>query len=159
MGSFKMRISFDLDDTLINPRSPWACEPQAPPLLRSGTEERLRYGTMPLFQELRRQGHEIWIYTNSYRGWFDIENWFSQCGIPVDKAINQVRHDEARMLHDPKFKGQKNPTWFSIDVHVDDSQEIFDCGLQFGFRVLVVDPRDYNWVDKLLREIRAPYNA
>jgi phosphoserine phosphatase len=56
-----MRISFDLDGTLISENIEWKIEPD----LRGfrGEKERLRKGTVDLFIWIREQNHEIWIFT------------------------------------------------------------------------------------------------
>jgi phosphoserine phosphatase len=69
-----LRISFDLDQTLISPNIDWDIEPN----LRDfrGGDWHLRKGTVELFKWIREQNHEIWIYTNSYRGWKALDSWF-----------------------------------------------------------------------------------
>jgi len=33
-------------------------------------------------------GHELWIYTNSFRGKTELLNWFAACGLPVVNIVN-----------------------------------------------------------------------
>jgi hypothetical protein len=138
-----MRISFDLDETII---SDWEVEPD----LRGfrGNKERLRKGTVELFEWIRKQNHEIWIYTNSYRGWKALESWFQHCGIPVDGVINQIVHDEKRNEQDKNCKLEKNPKWFGIDMHFDDLDELAE---QEG--IYKIDPLDSSWTDKVKQYI------
>lgn len=61
-----MTISFDLDDTLIPGQKRF--EPEKISLLRriAGVEP-IRKDTILLFKELRSRGHQIYIYTTSFR--------------------------------------------------------------------------------------------
>src|SRR5689334_12179167 len=91
-----MRISFDLDDTLILKTVEGCTDPTLPPLKRNSTDERLREGTKELLCALAGRGCEIWIYSNSFRGKTELLNWFSQCGLPVRNVVNQQMHDVKR---------------------------------------------------------------
>jgi hypothetical protein len=137
-----MRISFDLDETLISRNIDWEVEPDLKGF--RGDEERLRKGTVELFKWIREQNHEIWIYTNSYRGWKDLDSWFQDCGIPVDGVINQVVHDQKRDEQNQKCKLEKNPEWFGIDLHFDDSEELAEQE-----RIHKIDPLDSSWTDRV----------
>src|SRR5687768_2025230 len=85
-----MRISFDLDDTLIC-RSGQSFEtPISRPwnwLLRI---EPLRLGARWLFAELRRRGCEIWIYTSSGRSQRSVRRWLRRHGLHVDEVVNEA---------------------------------------------------------------------
>lgn len=135
-----MRISFDLDETIISRKIGWEVEPDLKGF--RGGEERLRRGTVELFKWIREQNHEIWIYTNSYRGWKELDSWFQDCGIPVDGVINQVVHDEKRNEQGRMSALGKNPEWFGIDLHFDDLDELAE---QKG--VCKIDPLDASWTD------------
>jgi hypothetical protein len=141
-----MRISFDLDETIISRNINWEVEP----VLNGfrGHEERLRKGTVELFKWIREHNHEIWIYTNSYRGWKALESWFLDCGIPVDGVINQIVHDEKRFELDKNCKLEKNPKWFGIDLHFDDLDELAE---QDG--ICKIEPFDASWIDKVKQYI------
>ena len=137
-----MRISFDLDETLISRNIDWEVEPD----LRGfrGDKERLRKGTVELFRWIRVQNHEIWIYTNSYRGWKALNSWFHDCGIPVDGIITQIIHDEKKYEQDRSCTQEKNPEWFGIDLHFDDLDELArqEC-------ICKIDPLDSVWTDRV----------
>ena len=135
-----MRISFDLDETIISRAVDWEVEPDLKGF--RGNEERLRKGTVELFKWIREQNHEIWIYTNSYRGWRDLGSWFQDCGIPVDGVINQIVHEQKRNEQGRRSALEKNPEWFGIDLHFDDSEELAD---QEG--ICKIDPFDPAWTD------------
>ena len=59
-----MKISFDLDDTIISTKFSLEKESLWSKIIRA---ERIRLGTIALFKELRVQKHDIYIYTTSYR--------------------------------------------------------------------------------------------
>ena len=61
-----MRVSFDLDQTLLTFTNEFPTEPQNlfQKILRF---EKLRLGTVSLMQQIQLQGHEVWIYTSSQR--------------------------------------------------------------------------------------------
>jgi FMN phosphatase YigB (HAD superfamily) len=113
-----MIISFDLDDTLIPGTKSFETEDQN--LIQKLTGmERIRKGTIELFNELRSRQHHIYIYTTSFRPTLKIKLTFLSYGIPVDRVINQQCHD--RELKENKTRCSKFPPAFGIDIHVDDS--------------------------------------
>jgi len=61
-----VRISFDVDDTLVCDSSV-PVEPPASLWRRWWYPERLRHGTRDLMRALLDRRHEVWIYTTSYR--------------------------------------------------------------------------------------------
>jgi hypothetical protein len=142
-----MRISFDLDDTLILKSVEGPCEELFPARRRGeANEERLRKGTRDLFQALRQRGWEILIYSNSYRGKTDLATWFSECGLFICGVVNQQLHDQKQMESATLGKRPaKFPPWFQVDLHVDDALEVYEDGRQFGFDVVRVTPDDPNW--------------
>ena len=83
-----MRISFDLDDTLIPSTKDFELEKRSLFAQLMGIEE-IRKGTGQLFQQLKSQGNEIWIYTSSFRSKNRIRKTFLSYGIRVDAIINQ----------------------------------------------------------------------
>ena len=138
----ELRISFDLNQTLISRNSEWEAEPNLKGF--RGGQWRLRKGTVELFKWIREHNHEIWIYTNSYTGWTDIASWFQDCGISVDGVINQIVHDQKRDEQDPKCQLEKNPKWFGIDLHFDDLD-----GLAEQQCIYKIDPVDSFWTDRV----------
>src|SRR5438270_13610818 len=87
-----MRISFDVDDTLV-------CDPSVPTeqLVRWWSRwwypEPLRRGTKALMQELLTGGHELWLYTTSYRPARYLRGWLRSFGVPIYGVVNQHRHE------------------------------------------------------------------
>jgi len=141
-----MRIPFDLDDTLICDRkdAPW--EPNRVPfLLKPWINEPLRLGTRALMQELKQWGHEIWIYTTSYRSPCSVRLWLRCYGIQVAGVINQNIHRAHLQCYPGDSFPSKNPRAFGIDLHVDDSEGVKLEGKKYGFKVVVISPEDCNW--------------
>jgi hypothetical protein len=147
-----MRISFDLDDTLILKSLAGPCE-ESLPARRPGeaNEERFRKGIRELFLKLQEQGWEILIYSNSYRGKSELASWFAECGLPICGVVNQQLHDLKKVESgNLALRPAKFPPWFDVDLHVDDSQELFEDGQEFGFEVVRVDPSDPDWTRVVL---------
>ncbi|WP_228388515.1 hypothetical protein [Chryseobacterium sp. CBo1] len=86
-----MKISFDLDDTIISTKFSLEKESLWSKIIRS---ERIRVGTISLFKQLREQKHEIYIYTTSYRSKIKIKLMFLSYGIPIDFVVNQQLHEK-----------------------------------------------------------------
>jgi FMN phosphatase YigB (HAD superfamily) len=133
-----MRISFDLDDTLIcyDPDVPCECN-RVPFLLRSWFEEPLRRGAVDLMKELQRQGHSLWIYTTSYRSPKQVQRWLKFYGIKIDAVVNQDLHE--RFVGRRRFDKyvSKYPPAFDIHLHVDDLEGVRLEGEEYGFQVVI----------------------
>lgn len=145
-----MRISFDLDDTLI-------CDASVPTeqylawWRRWRYPEQLRHGTRSLMTALARRGCRIWIYTSSGRSPQQLKSWFASFGIPLEGVVNLDRHERAVGLRGPS----KFPPAFGIDLHVDDSSGVALEGADHQFAVLVVSPEDSEWVERVLHDVDA----
>jgi hypothetical protein len=143
-----MRISFDVDDTLV-------CDPSVPTEQlvpwwgRWWYPEPLRRGTKPLMQKLLAGGHQLWIYTTSYRSARYLRGWFRIFGVPIHGIVNQQRHERVVGRQGPS----KYPPAFSIDLHVDDSEGVAEEGKQHRFNVVVVSPSDLEWVERVLEAV------
>ena len=143
-----MRISFDLDDTLIcyEPMIPRELD-RVPPWWKWKYCEPLRLGTVDLHRQLIARGHEVWIYTTSYRHPRDVARWLDFYGIRVSSVINAETH--ARICGAEAREFSKLPARFDIALHVDD--EVRDgWGERFGFRWLTIARDDINWAAKVL---------
>jgi hypothetical protein len=146
-----MRISFDLDDTLICLQNGTPQEPRLLWILRVfGFNEPLRQGTIGLMQELKKRGWEIWIYTTSYRNMAMTTLWFRLHGVQIDGMINQRGHAKHIAKLNLDRVPSKMPSAFGIDLHVDDSHGVAEEGVRHQFEVVVVDPSDLGWADKVL---------
>lgn len=149
-----MRISFDLDDTLICYGEGTRCEPRLPwPLRWLVHDEPLRLGARGLLRELRRQGCEVWVYTTSDRTPWEVACWLRLHGVRLDGVINQQSHRRANRPGPGYSPPSKNPRRFGIDLHVDDSEGVRAEGERHGFEVLVVDPGDADWAGKVLAAV------
>ena len=144
-----MRISIDLDNTIV-------CGPDVPReflvpwWLRWYFREPVRRGTRDLLRQLARQGCEVWVYTTSFRSAAYIRGWFGSFGVRLDGVVNQQRH-----LAEVGEQGpSKLPSAFGIDLHIDDSEGVAIEGRRHGFRVLVVQPEQSDWTDRILAAVR-----
>ena len=146
-----MRISFDLDDTLVCRNLDSPAEPgRLPGIIHRRLAQPLRRGTCALVRELRRRGCSIWIYTTSGRTPFHIRLWLLLHGIHVDGIVNAERHREEVCEYHFSSIPSKFPPAFGIDLHVDDSEGVRMEGDEHGFRVVVVGLDDKNWTQKVL---------
>lgn len=143
-----MRISFDIDDTLVCSSTvpteqgvPWWCRWRYP--------EPLRHGTRALMNELMQRGCRIWIYTSSDRPTHYLKSWFRSMGIPVEGVINQTLHERKVGLRGPS----KYPPAFGIDLHIDDSVGVAMEGADHHFAVLVITPEELDWAERVLSEV------
>ncbi|WP_082069135.1 hypothetical protein [Pseudomonas sp. ES3-33] len=147
----RIRISFDIDDTLACQLHHCSVEAsRLPACVHRWLGEPLRIGTRSLTQELRRQGCSIWVYTSSGRTPSYIRRWLLLYGIRVDGVVNSVLHSRALTAHGLSNAPSKFPPAFDIDLHVDDSEGVRIEGHDHGFRVVVVHPQDESWAQKVL---------
>ncbi|MGF6093863.1 hypothetical protein [Pseudomonas sp. 18175] len=150
----RVRISFDIDDTLAcQPHHSAAEDSKLPECVHRWLGEPLRNGTRALIRELRRQNCSIWVYTSSGRTPAYIRRWLLLYGIHVDGVVNSVRHGHALAARGLSNAPSKLPTAFDIDLHVDDSEGVQLEGYDHGFRVVVVRPDDEQWAQKVLEAV------
>ena len=154
-----MKVSFDLDETLICyaagvPREsghvPWP--------LRRWLREPLRQGAVALLQQLQELGHEVVIYTTSRRSPLAVRRWLRCYGIRIEQVINQAAHERAVSRLSLASPPTKLPPVFGIDLHVDDSPGVGVEGKQHGFDVLVVSPDDRDWTTRVLEAVTSAVN-
>lgn len=145
-----MIISFDLDDTLIPGMKQFETEKQNW-LQRLWGLEKIRLGTKSLFRDLKSEGHQIYIYTTSYRPVSKIGWTFRWYGIPVDTIINRQKHN--KHLIEAQRNSSKYPLAFGIDLHLDDSLGVKMEGEKYNFRTLIIEEDDRNWTWKVLEEV------
>lgn len=147
----RMRISFDIDDTLACQAFHSEAEPnRLPAFVHRWLGEPLRIGTRSLIRELRRQDCSVWVYTSSGRTPAYIRRWLMLYGIHVDGVVNSVRHKHALTERGLVNAPSKLPCAFDIDLHVDDSEGVQMEGRHHGFRVVVVRPDDEGWAQQVL---------
>ncbi len=136
-----MRISFDLDDTLIC-QPPTPAEPPLPTWQRwFGSSEPLRSGAVTLMRDLIGRDHSVWIYTTSFRSPRSVRRWLRGHGVVVAGVVNQDRHDRVVGRSGPS----KYPPDFGIDLHVDDLPGVAIEGARYNFATIIVAPNDRGW--------------
>ena len=152
-----MRISFDLDDTLI------CYQPGVPQEAALawywqaiGGNEPLRRGARSLMNRLRQSGWEVWVYTTSHRCPSAVRRWLWCHGVRVGKVINQDVHDRYLKRSRNDYPPSKNPRAFGFHLHIDDSEGVGIEGRQHGFSVVVVSPDDTRWAEKVLAAVTGP---
>lgn len=144
-----MKISFDLDDTIIsNNRFPLEKETFGAKITGC---EKIRSGTVALFKALRDRKNTIYIYTTSFRSTLKIKLMFLSYSIPVDVVINQQMHDR-RVIRKGK-NISKFPPEFGIDIHIDDSTGVEMEGKKFGFKTIIISPDEGDWSNIILKKI------
>ena len=141
-----MRISFDFDDTLICYQSSVPSEKNRIPwVLRRWLTEPLRLGSVELIRALQAHGWEVWVYTTSGRSRWLVSCWLWFYGIRVAGVINDRVYQKYLQRHRIHDYPSKNARWFGMDLHVDDSQGVWQEGQQYGFNVHVVSLTDTHW--------------
>jgi len=147
-----MRISFDLDDTLIcyDPKIPREAN-RVSPLWRWKYNEPMRLGAVDLVRQLQNEGHEIWIYTTSFRNPKDVRRWLGFYGFKTTSVINADLHSKLVSRQNRSFS--KFPSHFQIALHIDD-EDFSEMGAKFGFVWLTVSPYELNWTDKVLKAVQ-----
>lgn len=151
-----MRIAFDLDDTLIPGRIPFAVEP----LPRGWWRRRLcieplRLGTVALFNELWDRKHEVWIYTTSFRSPRSVRRMFRGYGTRVARVINGDVHRHRISQLGERYKTcTKYPPAFQIQLLVDDCEGMQIESRRFGFEMLRIMPEDADWVHVVRNRLR-----
>ena len=102
--------------------------------------------------DLRDAGHEVWIYTTSFRDQFWTRLMFRAYGTRVTRMINQRDHVRKLKQMHSKFKHcSKFPPAFGIDLLIDECQGVLLESQTFNFNVIQVDPDDNNW-DNTIRQ-------
>jgi hypothetical protein len=144
-----MKISFDLDDTIIPGSKIFETEQQTLFQKLLGLES-IRKGTIELFNELKRRNHTVGIYTTSFRSCVRIKLLFLLNGFSPDFIINQKRH--LQKLNKSNIQCSKYPLAFNIDLHVDDSKGVEIEGRQHGFQTLIIDEHQPEWVNRVLEK-------
>jgi hypothetical protein len=106
-----------------------------------------------LLRGLQSLGHEVAIYTTSYRSPRSVRWWLRCYGIRIGQVINQDIHErEVSRLSLPSSP-TKLPSLFNIDLHVDDLPGVAVEGERHGFEVLVIDPHDEDWTTRVLQTV------
>lgn len=149
-----MRISFDLDDTLFVSPSNFKVEPEIPFPWNKIYKERLRYGTVDLIRQLQEEDVEVWIYTTSFRSQRYIRGLLKKYGIRIDEVVNGERHAREVQRNKQEPMPSKYPSWYRIDLHIDDDKSVMDNGRTYGFKVMLVGQQDDDWAKKIIEYVR-----
>ncbi|MEN8908144.1 MAG: HAD family hydrolase [Clostridiales bacterium] len=149
-----MKISFDLDDTLILSEKGSLYETQLKFPFNIIFKERLRKGIIDLCEELKLLGYSISVYTTSDRSIKYIKKLFALNKIKLDKIINQKEHERVVQARRKEIMPSKVPSRFGIDLHVDDDISVKQNGVQYGFNVLIINKNDNDWWKKVFSEAK-----
>jgi hypothetical protein len=144
-----MRISFDLDDTLILGNN----IPQKDKKRKLIIGEHLRDGAIELLKMLNKN-HELFIYTTSYRSPILVKLAFRLKGIKIKTVINESIHRRILKEYNFEILPSKYPPHFNIDIHIDDSLEVIEEGKKYGFEVIQISPSEKNWSNRILKTIK-----
>jgi hypothetical protein len=152
----KMIVSFDLDDTLfVDPEKVEIEKPIKFPFSLI-YKDKMRKGTIELFDQIKKMNHTIIIYTSSYRSIDYIKGYFKKYKIAIksEDIINGKRHaDEVQRDH-KQILPSKIPSRYGSDLHIDDDISVEQNGQVYGFDVYLINPQDKEWVSKILKEIK-----
>jgi len=149
-----MKISFDLDDTLILTNKDAIYEKPVRGFKALFFKEKLRKGIIALCEELKSLGFDICVYTTSERSISYIKHLFDVYGIKLSNVINQKIHNEFVQGTRKEIMPSKVPSKFGIDLHIDDDISVKQNGMQFGFNVLIISKDDKDWSLKVLNEAK-----
>ena len=84
------RVTLDLDEVVFCPEDFPSCEKPLPRLLRKRYKERVRLGIPALFQFLKRQGYDVWVYTARYYSVNYLRQFFFHYRCPVAGFITGI---------------------------------------------------------------------
>ncbi|WP_299314832.1 HAD family hydrolase [uncultured Aquimarina sp.] len=141
-----MNISFDLDSTLIPNGKEFETEKRNRIAKLFGIEE-IRKGTRELISDLQSQGHNIHIYTTSFRTKRKIRWTLKYYGIKVNRIVNQV--ENRKILKSRNINSSKYPPAFDFDLHIDDLKGVGIESEKFNFKVIIIQPTNKKWVEKI----------
>ena len=148
-----MIVSFDLDDTLfVDPLKIKTENPLGFPY-KHIYKERLRLGTIALFQRIQNNGIKLWIYTTSYRSERYIRSFFKCYGIKIDGVVNGHRHEAEVQGKRKEAFPSKYPSRYKIALHIDDDPSVAQNGSIYGFKVYLLNNNDVDWHQKIWEEV------
>lgn len=150
-----MRISFDLDDTLFVYHETHEVEKEMKFPFNLFFKDCLRKGAVDLIKRLKSQGHEIYIYTTSFRSLGYIKGYFRKYKIKLDGVINGAVHEAQVQKGRREIMPSKYPPRFRIDLHIDDEITVKQNGSRYGFRVMIIGERDSQWTEKIMKKVES----
>ncbi len=149
-----MKISFDLDDTIIPGSKKFETEQQNL-IHKIFSIEKIRKGTITLFKELKQKNYSVGIYTTSYRSGYKIKLTFLLYGFNVDFIINQQKH--LVEIKKTNIYSSKYPPMFYIKLHVDDSVGVETEGNQHDFKTIIVSETSLSWTENVKKQIESNF--
>lgn len=149
-----MRISFDLDETLIIADPTRPREEGRSKLRGTFIKEHLRRGIKDLAGQLIKEDWAICVYTTSERSERYIRRLFAAYGIKLEKVINAAVHARVVQSRFRDAMPSKVPSRFGIDLHVDDDLSVKQNGVHHGFNVCLLESTDLDWTNKVIDEAR-----
>ena len=142
-----MKISFDLDDTLIPAgQLDFPTEPRSIFQKILGVEK-IRSGTRALLQFLKHRGHQIGIYTTSYRPKLRLRFHLLTYGIAPDFIVTEK--ENRLVLANLQIHCSKYPPAFNIDLHIDDSAGVEREGQLYGYQTIIIKKNDLDWLERI----------
>lgn len=148
-----MRVSFDLDEVLFVSPDTHKVEQELRFPFNRIYKERLRLGTVKLVHELQAQGIEVWVYTSSFRDIKYIKRLFAHYHVHFDDIVNGTRHMKEVQGKRGYPVPNKLPSHYRIGLHIDDEIGILEGGKLHGFKVMLVDAPDDEWVEKVMKQV------
>ncbi|WP_420552832.1 HAD family hydrolase [Tenacibaculum aiptasiae] len=146
-----MNISFDLDSTLIPNGKEFETENISTIAKLFGVEE-IRKGTTKLIFNLQKRGHKVHIYTTSFRSKRKIRYTLKYYGIKVNRVINEK--ENRQILNSLNNNASKFPPAFNFHIHIDDLKGVEIEGNKYGFKTIIINPSDKDWVIKINNKIK-----
>lgn len=146
-----MNISFDLDSTLIPNGNEFETE-EISWIAKFFGIEQIRKGARKLISDLQNEGYNIHIYTTSFRTKNKIRLTLFYYGIKVNRIVNQ--NENQKKLKLLNVTASKYPIAFNFDIHIDDSEGVRMEGNKYNFRVIVIEPSEVNWIEKIKNGIK-----
>ena len=148
----KMKLAFDLDDTLLRLATPFETEKRL--FSHIFKKIRLRKGTYKLIKSLKKDNHKVWIYTRSKRSIFKIKLIFLLNGILLDGIVNSQRHHKKIEEIDSLYQDcYKYPPMFDLELLIDDGKFFYQDSIKYKFNMLLLDPSEENWVNIVRKNI------
>ncbi len=114
-SDFDKRAVFDLDEVLLRPKEDPFLEraPHFPYNLR--LQGRLRLGVPALFNFLKQEGYDIWVYSSNFYSFDDVKAFFRHYSAPVDGAITGMRKKSQMKKNMGSLIAEKYKTTLHID--------------------------------------------
>lgn len=110
-----------------------------------------------MIAELKSQGHNVHIYTTSFRTNRKIRLTLNYYGIKVDRIVNQNKN--RRELKNRNINSSKFPPAFGFDIHIDNSNGVGIESERNNFNAIIIEQTDKNWIEKIKTEIKTLHNS